>query len=163
MSDSQEFEQTVATIECMLQGDDIYETFRENEVDVFSKAFKAMREDIRKAMESDTKIEASGDPRLVVDTLHVILRAFLTRQVSESIRDFMGKYILLAFNWNKIADSGEIAENVQAVQNLMNYQCSVIETIKVLQLLIREARGILEFKPPVFDLSNHYLRAIMSK
>lgn len=185
MSGLQEFEETVAVLEQVVRSDAIYETFRGGEVEKLDRAICVMRDRIRQVMtsgnegvpggpertESESRDagqdngapEDSGEIDLVAGTLQIIERAFLVRQVPEAVMDFIDKYILLAFNWNKLACSDKVAEGVQAVLNLLNYHRSVVETTNVLRRLIREARGILEFKPPVFDLSKHYLQAIQEK
>ncbi|NPV54655.1 MAG: hypothetical protein HPY71_14265 [Firmicutes bacterium] len=185
MNELQEFEKTVAVLEQVVRGDTIYETFRGGEVERLDKAICVMRDRIRQVMTSGNEEVPGGPERtesksgdtgkdngapegsreidLVAGTFQIIEHAFLVRQVPEAVMDFIDKYILLAFNWNKLACSDKIAEGVQAVLNLKSYHQSVVETTRVLRYLIREARSILEFKPPIFDLSKHYLQAIQEK
>lgn len=169
MSELKEFEETVGCLEQMVECDAMYETFKAGEVEQLRKAVNVMRDHIRRAVEqggedtADAVAPGTADIDLVSGTLQIIERAFLVRRLPDAISQFIDKYVLLAFNWNKLACSDRVAEGVQAVLNLMSYHQSVVETTKVLRYLIRETKGILEFKPPVFDLSRHYLQAIQER
>lgn len=169
MNELKEFEETVAYLGQTVESDAIYETFKAGEVEQFRKAVNVMRDHIRRAVEQGGEEQvcvaapSAADTDLVSGTLQIIERAFLVRRLPDTISQFIDKYVLLAFNWNKLACSDRVAEGVQAVLNLMNYHQSVVETTKVLRYLIRETRGILEFKPPVFELSRHYLQAIQER
>lgn len=159
-----EFEETVGFLERMVESNTIYETFKAGEVERLRSAIGLMRDHIRRAVEQGSEgTVGEADVDLVDKTLQLLMQAFLVRRLPDSVSEFMDKYALLAFNWNKLACSDRISESVQAVLNLMKYHESVVETTRVLRHLVRETRGILEFKPPVFDLSRHYLEAIQGR
>lgn len=164
-----EFDETVDFLERVVESNIIYETFKAGEVEHLRKAIGLMRNHIRRAVEQNAEGTPSAstpgaeDADLVSKTLQLFMQAFLVRRLPETVSQFIDKYALLAFNWNKLACSDRVSEGVQAVLNLMSYHQSVVETTKVLRCLVREVRGILEFKPPVFDLSRHYLQAIQEK
>jgi hypothetical protein len=156
-----------ATVECLkaLSSKDTFynEFINAAQADAVRKAIDLMTSQIKCAID-DGKPEITGaDMTAVKESLSILNNTFLTQLVSEDFNTFIKQYVGLVFNWNSLAQNQDIGQYLQGLNNLVVYQNTVVETMQVLKVLIREVKGMKDFMPPAFKVSKHYLQAIQDE
>jgi len=110
----------------------------------------------------DKKIEASGEDK---STVKEAVNSFLSIAVSQPItlifRDLSRTYLLLAFNWNReLGKRQDMESEIRAVQGIVEGQLTMLDTINLLKTLLQRGREMLDYRPPAFELSRHYLESL---
>ena len=163
-----DFRRTMEILKTFGYSDDIYTLFDHNDAEVFRESVNFMEDFVSRAINStdlSPLLERDDQFEKVEITLSNFLRKFILTNFNEMTTCVLDAYITLAQNF---ADASEnkrpsIAEYVASLIALMNYQHSIVDAIYILRELSNEARGFMRFKPPAFEISEHYLQSIKER
>ena len=101
---------------------------------------------------------------LVKKNLQVFLYIINERPITQYLRDLIGEFSLLIFNWNQmIAKSGEIDQLVKAIDRLLRGNLMMVEAIEIFKRLLERLNNLLNYSPPSFELARHYLQELNKK
>lgn len=110
----------------------------------------------------DKKIEASDkDKSTVKEALNLFLSIAVSQPITLIFRDLSKTYLLLAFNWNReLGKRQDMESAIRAVQGIVEGQLTMFDTINLLKTLSQRGREMLDYRPPAFELSRHYLESL---
>lgn len=128
---------------------------------VIGKAFKIMEGQMN-SLAKDKKIKALGeDKSRVKEAVNLFLNVAVRQPIIPIFRDLSRTYLLLAFNWNKELGKRSDAEiAIRAVQGIVEGQLAMLETMNFLKELLKQGREMLNYRPPAFEVSKHYLESL---
>jgi len=160
-----EFERTLENLEMFGYSGDVYQLFNHTDAEYYRSSITFMGELIKRAMrESDLEplFEKHNEFENIRITLQNFIRGFTLTNYNEVKYSILKQYLLLTYNFieascNKDQEIAYLADHLHA---LTQYQSSMVDAIHVLRELTKEARGLAQFKPAAFEISQHYLKSI---
>ncbi len=95
--------------------------------------------------------------------ISTILKMAINRPVTPNFKKLVNSFMSLVNYWNdKIGGQSSLKNSISTVQKFVDYHLTVIDTIIILRKLIPRMEQMLNFTPPVFELSKHYLKSLES-
>lgn len=159
------FENTIQILETFAYNSEVYSLFDHNQVEYFRESISYMRDFVKRAVsESDIQplLEKEDGLSSIKFTLSTISRHFVLTSFDEMKYSIVYEYTLLVENFIKASENYDpsIQEELIFLQVLLSYHHSLVGAIEILRKLISEGQGFMDFKPPAFELSKHYLQSI---
>ncbi len=163
-----EFEKTIQILETFGYSDDIYSLFDHNEAEHYRKSLTFIIDFIKRAInDSDLAplLEQKDDFEYIKYTLHHFRTNFILTSFNEEKLNIMKAYILIVKNFVSASSNvdPELKTLVDELSELINYHYSIVDAIYLLREMNKEARGFMNFKPPAFEISGHYLQSIQER
>ncbi len=159
------FEQTLEVLETFGYNNEIYTLFEHGEAEHYRKSVGFMRDFVKRAMagsDLDPLYNDQDSWECIRATLTNFIRAFALQEFDQIKYAVLDRYVLLVENFLKATDNKceRIVSQVAVLRSMINYQYSMVGAISVIRRLLAEAEGFMNFKPPAFELSRHYLQVI---
>ncbi|GEM_PF-1518432 len=135
-----------------------------NRLPIIKKTFGIMEGQMN-ALAKDKKIKASGEEKSrVKETVNLFLNIAVNQPITSIFRDLSRTYLLLAFNWNKeLGERPDMEIAIKATQRIVEGQLTMLDTVNLLKELVKQSRGMLNYRPPAFELSRHYLESLQEE
>ena len=93
--------------------------------------------------------------------LQHLLHGIITEPLTDFVRDLTTEMGRLSFNWNKFIGKKQTIETTSlAIQRIARGNKTMNDTEMVLKKLLKRAQANLQYKPPAWELSRHYLRSL---
>ena len=131
---------------------------------VIRKAFEIMEGQMNN-LAKDEKIEASGEEKSSIkEAVNLFLDIAMNRSITPIFRDLSRTYLLLAFNWNKeLGRRLDMESAIRATQGIVEGQLTMLDTINLLKELVKRGKEMVNYRPPAFELSRHYLESLQGE
>jgi len=114
------------------------------------------------ALNADLKVRATGEMKSKVKESLRILNKILDRNVDQSFRNFSYDWDLMVFNWNnqvgRRPDYLPIIEEIRG--KTFSKRTSRSSILEDLDLIEQKLRSLARYRPPIFELSQHYLKVL---
>jgi len=95
----------------------------------------------------------------------IYLKILVTEiQVDEPLKQFCSDYCFLVQNWNNnILQNDKLTNEIDFIIRKINNNITIFETRDILKHLTLKLEKQLEWRPPSFELSNHYYSLFKEK
>ena len=155
-----DFEQTIQFLLDSLKKDSIIAFFHQGYRDYTERTIHGMVNNIN---EAQSGMDVEVDENLIKDVEAVLLDSinfFVNENVTDEIAEFIFQYLQLAVNWNQLACDDRIDRAARSVYTLKDIKTSFLSLIEASRNLTRRIQDLEKRRPPYYELSSHYLRAI---
>lgn len=143
----------------VLESPQIYTILNQQSLALFKKAVEIMEKQKKK---KGLKLEAIEEEKNQIErALNLLLQIVIEKQITPILKDLVNEFIVLAADWNEnIGQKIEIRQKIYSLRTFIDYHLSVLDTIRVLKILLERVEEIQRFAPPAFELSEHYLKSL---
>jgi len=125
------------------------------------KMYQFIQRDMEKLIRDEKVTVEPGEMQLLKNVLNEMREVLLNKTITPLVHDLSVELAKLIFNWNsQVAKQGDITLRCQNLENLANNYRTLGEASAVLRALIEKGKRELQYRPPAFELSKHYLRAL---
>lgn len=154
------FEDTLKNLRDLMQKDAAKKAFHTGFISYSEKTIRKIEEDILCATDDGTPEIGESDIDDVLAVLHDSINFMVNKSLSDEATSFIYGYASLAMNWNQLANSDKITEAIRTLGTLHDMKNSFIALIETSRRLSSRMEELEKRRPPYYELSEHYLRAI---
>jgi hypothetical protein len=111
---------------------------------------------------SNRDVVATGEEKSIVrESASLFVSIAVDQPIVPIFRDLSRLFMLLVFNWNKeFGKRKEIDDDMRLMSGLIEAQLTMFETMNFLKEMLKKAKETINYRPPAFDLSKHYLKTL---
>ena len=131
--------------------------------DTASRTIFQMGEHVKKALQGESGVISEEEANDVKVCLDILIDKAILEELDNDFKFFINEYLMLCFNWNKLAGIQTINTRIKSIKVFLEYQNSVNASILVMKRLLKEFGDLKNFRPAAFDLSRHYLETIQER
>ena len=97
-------------------------------------------------------------------SIHMVMDAVTYQPLNRFMADFIQLYLEVVKNWNlQTVRARDIDEMVDVSTRLVSGYLTVVDATTVLRRVTARLEHIMRYTPPSFELSRHYLSAVLEK
>lgn len=105
-----------------------------------------------------------NEVRLVAQAVRMIHEIVIYEPLNKFMSDFVNLYVEVMKNWNaQVARVRDIDVMLDATARLVAGYMTFLDTIDVMRRFIDRFERMMQYTPPSFDLSRHYLQVVLEK
>lgn len=138
-------------------------TFGPRGNEVILPAYRVMRDQLS-LLADNKKVRVDDRSRgLVNRAAEIVTSVAMSESITQYFRDFMEGYLPLVDNWNKqLGKSRNVGVLIGAAQRIVEDMMTMKDTTEVMKRANKKLQQYLQYKPPAFDLSRHYLLTLQN-
>lgn len=140
---------------------DLRKHYPGNRGECIQSAFNIMSNQLNTLMSADEVPATDKERNNVNAALQHLLRGIINEPLTDFVRDLTIEMGRMAFNWNKFIGKRNDMENMAlAIQRIARQNANMADLAKMTKELINRGQAQLQYKPPAWELSRHYLLSL---
>ena len=116
-------------------------------------------------------MQADGEPRVapdewkrVVGVVDGLLHRTIHDPHTKILKDLTFYMVKLISNWNNnVANNGDLKLKLAAIDRMMKDATTMSDANFMLRELTKSIKGWVRYRPPMFDVSRHYLKTLQEE
>ena len=121
-----------------------------------------MKRDIERAQDKDSYFISHDKTIIIRNTLVSILNEVITGSTNNVI-NIVEDYVLLCYNWNRIAQNPHISALTDSIDTLLELQNNLTKLSDTFVDLYDEVEATKQFAPPSYGAKKEYLASLSDK
>jgi hypothetical protein len=153
------FEKTMTEIRRIMKYEtDMKKTF--GKLEPIQEAITIVEQHLAACMEEKSVILSDAEREKVLRLVVILLDHAIVGEHTQIFRDFTFQCVRLLGNWNNnVCKCPSATLQLKALDRIMKDARTMRDTEYVLKRLVEYGRDMLKYKPPLFDVSRHYLES----
>jgi len=150
----------------LLEKTQIDNILSQTEIEKIRKAINTINNYYEKGGKVDTYERSLRGIKIknIKEALDCLLAVIIREPITISLKDLTRKIVKFALDWNKkFSRDSEIERLCLTIKRFLECHFSIIEAIQIIKKLLKRINKIQKFSPPVFKLSQNYLKSLEQK
>jgi soluble cytochrome b562 len=153
----------ISDIKQFLNSEKTKKYFSDNNIRNLRRGFDIMEEHVITVLNEKEVIPDNSQINNIDNSVKELLKWIALTEIDDCSTKFIEQYCLLVKNWNKIGNSQIVQDDLDAISNVYDLFYRSNDLVDLYKELYNEARYILYFNPPSFEIKKEYLKGIHEK
>ena len=127
-------------------------------------AINILLEDLHEVAINRVPVVDNEKVEIVIVGSKIMLNTIMASRISPYLRDLASLYSLFVKNWcTNVKYNEDLMMIANAIELLVIQYASIMEAVDLLRLFIVKYDRLLNYVPPAFDVSKHFLEKVLDK
>jgi len=159
---SQELFKKLAPLQKTLDNEkDLKATFGTSGAPLIKSAFLLMKSQLGLLSDGEDVIVCAEYKRKIIGASELTYVIAIERPITKTYKEIMKDFLPLMDNWNKqLGKSKKMRNYVLGTHRILECATTMTQTISMMRHLLRKLKNEVNYRPPAFENSKHYLQSL---